>query len=237
MLTALPLYPLLYTQGLWVAARALRLPEPDGPRQGRVGRGPGLRLLILGDSSAAGVGVAHQDQALAGHLPRMLAQGGAVDWVLHAKSGATTGSTLETMARLDGTFDVALVALGVNDVKNGVRFPVWQRNIARLLDRLRSQHGCDLVVMSGIPPIDRFPLLPNPLRAALAARARQFDQALFQTVSETDGAVFLRTHLDGLVAHMAEDGFHPGPEIYRQWAADAATAIRAHRPADLQKSA
>ena len=31
-----------------------------------------LRVLIAGDSSAAGVGVAHQDQAFAGHLSRAL---------------------------------------------------------------------------------------------------------------------------------------------------------------------
>ncbi|EEX09439.1 hypothetical protein SL1157_1477 [Ruegeria lacuscaerulensis ITI-1157] len=52
----LPLLPLLAAQALMVRQRALRLPEPSGPREGRQGRGPRLRLLIVGDSSAAGVG-------------------------------------------------------------------------------------------------------------------------------------------------------------------------------------
>lgn len=62
------LSPLLAAQALWVISRALQLPEAAGPRSGVTGTGPILRLRIIGDSSAAGVGVAHQDQALAGQL-------------------------------------------------------------------------------------------------------------------------------------------------------------------------
>ena len=70
----LALAPLLVAQAVRTRKRAPVLPEPAGPRQGCVGQGDGveLRLLIAGDSSAAGVGVAHQDQALAGHLSRAL---------------------------------------------------------------------------------------------------------------------------------------------------------------------
>jgi hypothetical protein len=62
------LAPLLIWQGLHVRKHALVLPEPAGPRSGTLGSGAPLRLLILGDSSAAGVGVAHQSEALSGQL-------------------------------------------------------------------------------------------------------------------------------------------------------------------------
>ena len=56
--------PLLLWQGRAVRARALKLPEAAGPREGREGQGaPALRLLVVGDSSAAGVGVEHLAQA------------------------------------------------------------------------------------------------------------------------------------------------------------------------------
>ena len=69
-----------------------RLPEAAG-----AARGPGrararaLRLLIVGDSSAAGVGVRTQDEALAGHLTRTLAQRSArrVHWQLHRARAAS----------------------------------------------------------------------------------------------------------------------------------------------------
>ena len=71
----LALSPLLLAQALQTRRRLPRLPEAAGPRRGRVGDGTGrLGLLIVGDSSAAGVGVASQDDALAGCLSRALAQ-------------------------------------------------------------------------------------------------------------------------------------------------------------------
>src|SRR6266516_1669739 len=57
--------PVLLPQSKWLKRNALRLPEAAGPREGKVGVGePVLRLLVVGDSSAAGVGVADQAQAL-----------------------------------------------------------------------------------------------------------------------------------------------------------------------------
>ena len=233
MLTAAKLYPLLYTQGLWVASRAMRLPEPDGPRAGITGQGPKLRLLIFGDSSAAGVGVAQQDQALSGHLSRRLGKDFTVDWTLRAKSGATSSSAREMLHALDGPYDVAMIALGVNDAKNGVREASWTRNMGAILDRLATTHRCKMIGVSGLPPIDRFPLLPNPLRGTLAARARQFDARLQEIAHATPQAIFLRTHLDGLEDHMAEDGFHPGSAIYRQWAEETVDIFYANGLRDL----
>ena len=68
----LSLAPLLLVQGRWVRRRTPLLPEPPGPRAGVIGQGPVLRLLIVGDSSAAGVGVAHQaQQVILSALPPM----------------------------------------------------------------------------------------------------------------------------------------------------------------------
>ena len=53
----LALSPLLVAQAVATRARLPRLPEAGGARRGEAGRGPLLRLLIAGDSSAAGVGV------------------------------------------------------------------------------------------------------------------------------------------------------------------------------------
>ena len=48
----LVLSPLLVVQALLTRARLPRLPEADGEREGVLGDGPRLRLLITGDSSA-----------------------------------------------------------------------------------------------------------------------------------------------------------------------------------------
>ena len=69
----LMLSPLLVTQAVMTRARLPRLPEPEGPRSGVTGQGGPLRLLICGDSSAAGVGVVTQRLALAQQLAKRVA--------------------------------------------------------------------------------------------------------------------------------------------------------------------
>jgi len=113
----LALAPLLVAQALATRRRAPVLPEPNGARQGQVGAGRVLRLLIVGDSSAAGVGVRTQDRALSGHLTRTLARSSSrrVSWQLVARSGITTAQTFELLQRSSlAPADIALAVLGVN---------------------------------------------------------------------------------------------------------------------------
>ena len=84
------LIPLLVAQALWVRRSVPKLPEASGSRDGVVGIGKPLRLLIVGDSSAAGVGVPHQNQALVGCLLAALQGKFLVHWKLLARTGWTT---------------------------------------------------------------------------------------------------------------------------------------------------
>ncbi len=221
------LLPVLIPQALWVLARAARLPEAAGPREGRAGQGPRLRLLILGDSSGAGVGVEHQDEALAGRLSAELAHDHAVEWRLVARSGATTATALEMAEGLETGvgFDHALIALGVNDVKNGVRQADWTARYDALLGVLRDRVAVGHVIVTGLPPIEHFPLLPRPLRDVLGARAARFDGSL-REVAARHGATHLPAGPLNVPGLMARDGFHPGPVVYAEWARRAAQAIR-----------
>ena len=188
LLTAakLALAPVLLWQGRQVRRNALRLPEAEGPREGVAGTGKVcLRVLIVGDSSAAGVGAKNQTQALAGRLSEALSQrlGGAVVWQLIARSGDTTRVSLTAVRKLSlHPADVMVTALGLNDVLAQVSPKIW---LARLdkLDRIAIKRaGVKHIVHAGIPPIHSFPLLPNPLRWVLGADALAYNRALRQWV-------------------------------------------------------
>jgi hypothetical protein len=83
----LGLGPILWLQRKYVRRVTLKLPEPNGPREGVTGHGPLLRLLIAGDSAAAGVGSNSQEEALCGQLVQRLSQRYSVQWQLRAVSG------------------------------------------------------------------------------------------------------------------------------------------------------
>ena len=217
----LALAPLLVAQALHARRKAPKLPEPPGPRSGVVGSGPALHLLVIGDSSAAGVGVPRQSQALAGPLAKRLAAatGTRVHWRLVAHSGVTSAQALDLL-RAQGplTADIAIVVSGVNDVVDQVPSRRAIKAREALADELRNRAGVRHVVFAPLPPVHQFPGLPRPLRWIAGADARRHDRALAawtatrSDVSHADwGPQFNR-------GVMAPEGFHPGAPAYRQCA-------------------
>lgn len=222
---SLPLAPLMLVQALYVKRTIPRLPEPEGLRAGAVGQGRALRLLITGDSAAAGVGVAHQTQALAGQLSGRLAADFELHWALEALTGRTTVQAMEHLRQLPPQrFDVAVISLGVNDITAGVSARRWIARLRQLTELLASRFQVRQVLFSPVPPMHLFPALPQPLRAYFGARARHFNQALERYVGGEPRSALARPELTGLST--ASDGFHPGADAYAAWADALAGHIR-----------
>ncbi|MEM7742606.1 MAG: SGNH/GDSL hydrolase family protein [Pseudomonadota bacterium] len=226
----LALGPVLLWQGARVRRDVLRLPEPEGPREGLTGAGPRLSLLILGDSAAAGVGVATQDDALSGRLVRKLTPQTGLHWRLFAKTGWTTGEALAALDDLTGNFDVAVISLGVNDVTTETPRHRYIATYARVVSRLRQNHGVRAVIASALPPMGAFPALPQPLRWYMGQQARAYGRALAEWAASEPIAQYLPFEVTIGPEDMAADGFHPGPRIYQAWADSAAAAIARSAP-------
>jgi lysophospholipase L1-like esterase len=221
------LFPVLVAQGAFVRWSALRLADPSGRRHGVSGQGPDLRLLIIGDSSAVGVGTSHQEEALLGQMRKRLLQTNTVYWSVDAETGATTA---DTIARLEGRepqkCDIVSVSLGVNDVTARVPLSEWLQHFSTLLELVDHKFQADVICVSGIPPIQYFPLLPQPLRWVLGAQAAQFDQALRELVANRAKCRFIEMDFEPDASKMSPDGFHPGPKIYSEWGRKVYRAIR-----------
>lgn len=215
----LVLSPLLFAQAREARKRAPVLPEALGPREGQLGSGGGaLRLLIAGDSSAAGVGVAHQDEAFLGHFIRALHKRSSkpLRWRLRAKSGLTTREVHE-MLRADPppAADVAVVLTGVNDVIDLIPPRRAVEHRAALADWLLADGRARDVVYAALPPINQFPLLPQPLRHVMGEDARRHDQAMARWAAPLPNVHHVPIALQLSPAAMSRDGFHPGEPIYR----------------------
>lgn len=227
------LAPLLLWQGARVRRQALRLPEASGARAGLAGTGElCLRLLIVGDSSGAGVGAATQDEALAGRLSEALALrlGGRIHWQLIAKTGHLSSDALAELEEAElQPADVMVTALGVNDVVGQVSPRRWLRTLTQLDALARERAGVRYTLHSAVPPMHAFPLLPQPLRWLMGAHASRLNRALARALIQdaSRGMQALPAHLHGKEAArlMARDGFHPGPAGYAVWAETLADRI------------
>lgn len=237
-----PAAPLMIAQGRRVRREALRLPEADGPRQGLRQPPDAPRLLILGDSSAAGVGVGHQSLALSGRLLELLVDPaiGSFGWRLIARTGvaardlpvlidqqlgAPSATGEPDMAELPPSrFDVALVVVGVNDVTSGTPIRRWIDALDRVHQRLQAV-GVRHAVFSGLPPMEHFSALPQPLRSWLGLQARRYDRALSDWCALRAGTSHLALPRLSDRSLLASDGFHPGEAGCALWARELAPLL------------
>ena len=165
------------------------------------------RLLVLGDSLAAGFGLPHA-QAFQAQLAAALAAHGTPVMILDgAVSGDTTAGGL---ARLDWALgdgaDAAIVELGGNDGLRGIDPTDTAANLKSILDALAKRH---------IPVLLTGMYAPPNLGPQYGAEFR----AVFAELGRRPGVMFDPFFLDGVAAVRAlnqPDGIHPNVEGVRR---------------------
>ena len=225
LLPSLFLSPILLKQGKETREKFLKLPEPEGSREGIVGQGEILKLLILGDSAGAGVGVETQEHALSGQIAKNLSKTHNLDWKLLATTGHTTADVVEYLPTKKGLrFDVALISLGVNDVTSFISPKKWIKQCESLIQILEQQFSVKRIIWSDLPEMEKFPALPQPLRWLVGARKNHLRKYLVKYISRRNNLellVFpdeLTESQENINDWIAIDGFHPGPRVYTIWA-------------------
>lgn len=228
------LAPVLVAQGRRVRRTTPRLPEAPGPRTGQVaGRGEPLRLLVLGESTAAGVGAADHQEGLAGQVAASLsaASGRPVHWRVLGRNGATAAVTREALLApaTELSADVAVIALGVNDTLRLHAPARWTADLRRLIADVRARCGPIPVVLAAVPPMGRFPGLPQPLRGVLGLRAAVLDRAAARLAWQLDAVHHVPVPLppEEVARFFCADRFHPSPHGYAQWGAALGRAAAA----------
>lgn len=221
------LWPVALAQSVWLRVAGRRLPEPLGAHAGWTGDSAAepLRLLVVGDSMALGVGCSAMERSLAPRLAYSLALKlrRRVEWQVVAGRHWTAAEVLRSLA-INGTprHDISLLLLGVNDTLGLTAIGRWRREFGRILDHLDSAGG-RLVITSGMRVQRPLPILPWPLNALLGERGRQLDQAANDVVrhrrlAAEHSCLHLPIAASELRPHLERDGLHPSATGYARWA-------------------
>lgn len=229
-LLATPLLPILWLQGRHVRRHTPRLPEAAGPTRGTVrAAGVPLRLLVVGESTVAGVGAPDHAHALTGQIAAALATGTGrtVHWHAVGKIGATAGVARTRLVPEipSAPVDIIVLALGVNDV---LRFHApgrWTRDLTQLIADLRGRVGAAPVVLASVPPMGHCPAFPQPLRGVLGLRATALDRAAQRCVTTLVRVAHSPARLDAAGGMFGRDRFHPSIQGYRRWGSQIAESV------------
>ena len=213
------LWPVLWLQAAHVRRVTPRMPEPPGSRAGTAGYGPPLRLLVAGDSGAAGVGAPTLEQALCGQLVRCLGAHHTVEWCVLAVNGLNSAGLLQLLQDAPSArFDVVVLSIGSNDATallSPLKWAHWQHRLAELINR---RFAPALLIHSAVPPMHACLALPQPLRWFMGRWAQQMNQTLAGMLP-VQGSRVMHWHPESTTTTgMAADGIHPSSAGYTAWA-------------------
>ncbi|MCY1265323.1 GDSL-like Lipase/Acylhydrolase family protein [compost metagenome] len=218
---ALPLLPLVLPMAMHTRRTALRLAPAAGACEGLAGAdlpGAPLRLLLLGESTVAGVGASCLHLALAGRVAEALAirLQRPVAWRALGENGITAGEACERLLPLSAgqAYDLVLLVFGVNDTTHFSSSRRWQDSLRCLIGHFRGQ-GAE-VACAAVPPLQHFSALPWLLRVLLGWCAALLDRQMHGLARRT-GARHCTATIEMQPRYLAVDGYHPSALGYRVW--------------------
>lgn len=218
---ALPVY---IWQGLGVRKRSLRMPPPDhtgwihSPDRAK---GEPLKILLIGDSSAAGVGARTVEASLGGQLPGLLSE-----QTSRPVSVRIAGFNSATCAHIRDhavpniereSFDYIALNIGTNDAKNFHTGRRFCRDFGTLIYALKARYPAATIIWSGVLDLRDVPALPSPLNKILSIRSRIINRN-GRILCKERGALAPEAEWDVVPENFAVDGFHASEKGYREWA-------------------
>ena len=200
------------------------VPPYDGrylPPGETTARGTSLRLAVLGDSGAAGLGADEPESTPGALIARELAA--AVGRPVLLTNTAVVGAQSKDLAAqvdriLSVRPNVAVIMVGANDVTHRVRPQLSVRLLGDAVERLRAV-GCEVVVGT-CPDLGTVKPLAVPLRQYARRMSRELAAAQRIAVLENGGRpVMLGEELGELFdsdpeLYFSADRFHPSAEGY-----------------------
>jgi len=216
-------FPVYVWQGLGVRRRTTRMLPAQGPVMHEVaGAEPAIALLVLGDSSAASVGIEKSEYGLAAQLAQLISQrtGRTVRWRAAGFNSATSGQIRDhVLPNLSADpWTHIVLAIGTNDTKNFHSVPRFKKEFGGLLYALRAKWPEARVVWSPVLEFTRAPAMPTQLGKILEIRATAMNRMGERLCLERGAVPAPRLPITNPEQGFASDGFHASEAGYRAWA-------------------
>lgn len=208
--------------GLKKKVTVARLPDAPMPWAGSIDGPDPLRVLVVGDSTAAGCGVSDRDEMLAARIAHhtSTATNRGVSWRAIGKNGHRSDEFIRDFLdeAIGHPADVIYVSLGANDALGVRNRRVAARNLVHIARTLREANPDAAIALSSLPAFFRFTRLPEPLRSTLYRISQGIERTTRLRLEKEDRIAMRRPPVPYPDGFFARDNFHPGPLGYDLWA-------------------
>ncbi|MDJ0645823.1 MAG: SGNH/GDSL hydrolase family protein [Flavobacteriaceae bacterium] len=235
-IAALPLLPFMYLDGKRIRSSVPKLPEAREP-EGLVEKHSDekLNVLILGESTVAGVGVATHSEGFAGTFASELANQleTTVSWRVYARSGYTARQVRKRLLPkiTEEQADLIVIGLGGNDAFTLNTPKRWKQDSAKLIDELRALFPDTPIAFTNMPPIKEFPAFTGLIKFTIGNLVEILGEELKRLVASREQVFYYddiitiqgwseRLQLNNAPTDFFSDGVHPSKLTYQAWAKD-----------------
>lgn len=220
----LPAAPFLYLQGQYVRRKVGLLPDAQGEKFGQFGADENsVKLLVIGESTVAGLGARTHETALAGQFAKFLSRRieKSVRWTALGKNGVTAQKTIEELVPQipREKFDYIVIGLGGNDVLKLSSPRKWRETMTRLINILRGQNSSAKIFITNVAAVNLAPALPQPIRGILWQLSKMHNANILEFVKNFED-VFYYPQPKSVPSDFFSDGIHPSEAGYALWAED-----------------
>jgi len=219
-----PVSPLLFLQGAVTRWKVGLLPDAAGPKTGVYGEGNDpATLLVLGESTVAGLGARTHDLALAGRFAENLSRriSRPVQWDVLGRNGVTARRTIDELVPMlsEKQYDYVLLGIGGNDVTKLSSPRKWRYDMLALIGIMRRRNPDAVIFISNCPMIILTDAIPPPAKQLLWELSKMHDANIREFTRDLDRVFYYPQPVNVRIEGFFADGIHPSEQGYADWAA------------------
>lgn len=215
LILLLPFFPYFYFKGKKLRETIIRLkPQSEYMVLGQDNHTK--NILIIGESTAAGVGASSEEKTFAAQIYHQSQHG----YHIHnlGKNGLKAGKLLRLLAHakqeIPQKFEFAIILIGANDCFKFTPPGRFSHQLKDFIEILRQKKSVQKIIVPAIAPVQHFPSIPGTMRFFLGMHRSILTRelkSLQKNILELD---FNNFEFEMSHDLLASDGIHPSDKGY-----------------------
>jgi lysophospholipase L1-like esterase len=201
-------------------AKKVRKSSPKLPSQSSLltlGQGE-KHVLLLGESTVAGVGASAATHTLAGNFSRMLGDSYQIETI--GKKGLRVKDAfslyqLQKKSRTT-TSEGVILFLGANDCFLLTSPQEFKQELRSLIQQIQEETDADWIYLAAIPPVHLFPAFSEQMRAFLSKQRAYLQREMEDIAANDPKVIYHAIPMDLQPEFFSADGVHPSDLGYQK---------------------